>query len=147
MKRYEPTLGAVMRVRRVQENMAKAELQKANVAAAAAEMASAQAFAHYEEMRSADGPTFLAQRERAELAAEAATAARDSLASARATAVAAKDHYLAATRAVSVLERLDERRREEHAAEAQREEADLVDELVTSRHVRRQQQLLKKERH
>ncbi len=146
MKRYEFTLGTVMRARRAQESMAKAGLQRANIAAAVAESAAYQSMLHYDQMRAAAGPSFMAQRERAELAAKAAIEARQSLAGAQAEAAAAMERYLATRQAVSVLERLDETRREEHAVAVQREETTLVDDLVTSRHVRRQEHSSRKER-
>lgn len=146
MRRYKFGLGAVMRVRRVQESMAKAELQKANTAVVAAELAAEHSQSHYEQVSAATGQPFMAQAERANLAARAAIEARQSLVGARQVAVAAMDQYLAATRAVSVLGRLDARRRDEHALAFQHEEATVVDELVTSRHIRRQDQLSRKGR-
>jgi hypothetical protein len=147
MKRYEFNLGAVMRVRRIQESMAKAELQKANMATLVSETVAQQSLAHYDEVSTVSGSSWMAQTERAHLAAEAAIVARRSLAASRAAAMVAMDKYLAATRTVSVLSHLDERRREEHAAAVQHEEMAIVDEQVISRHVRRQEQLSRKQRH
>jgi len=135
-----------MRVRKTQEGMAKAGLQQANLAAAAASAAADRSLEHYEEVTQAPGHDFMAQAERARLAAQAAIEARESLAAARAAAAAALDDYLVANQAVSVLGRLDDRRREEHAQAVQREEAATVDELVTSRHVRRQDRLERRSR-
>jgi flagellar export protein FliJ len=146
MKRYEFNLESVMRVRRIEVGVAKAELQKANVAAKEAELEADKSQAHYEEVSTSEGSSWMAQTERAHLAAETAILARESLASARAAAAAALQQYMAASRAVSVLSHLDETRREEHAAAVQHEEMGRVDELVTSRHVRRQAQLSRKER-
>ena len=146
MKRYEFSLGSVMRVRRITEGIAKAELQKANMATAGAESDVHNSQAHYEEVSTSEGPSWMAQAARAHLAAETAILARESLAAARAAAATALGQYMAATRAVSVLGHLDEHRREEHAAAVQHEEMATVDELVTSRHVRRQAQSSRKER-
>jgi hypothetical protein len=147
MKRYEFNLEAVMRVRRIQESMAKAELQKANMATLVAELVAQQSLAHYDEVSTDAGSSWMAQTERAHLAAEAAIEARRSLANARVTATVAMEKYLAATQTVSVLSHLDDRRREEHAAAVQHEDMGTVDEQVATRHVRRQDQLSRKGRH
>ncbi|HTW09111.1 MAG TPA: hypothetical protein VME46_16500 [Acidimicrobiales bacterium] len=170
MKRYEFNLAAALRVRKIHEDMAKSELHKARAAAAAAELVAQQSLAHFEQVRNrptapvpgaeAPGPAdhanlrpkgpaqsepeWMQQAERQMLAAQAAMNARESLDAARTVAVAAMDKYMAATQAVAVLGHLDEHRREEHAAAAQREEMAAVDDMVTSRHVRRQARLNRK---
>jgi hypothetical protein len=146
MKRYEFNLGAVMRVRRIQEGVAKADLQRANQATGVADLEARKSQAHYNEVSTSEGPSWMAQSERAHLAAQSAILARESLAAAQAGAAAALEQYMAATRAVGVLGHLDEHRREEHGAAVQHEEMVTVDELVTSRHVRRLAQSSKKER-
>jgi len=147
MKRYEFNLGSALRVRKLQEGMAKSSLQKANMAAAASEMQAQRSLAHYEDVTNETGPSWMEQAERAHLAAQAAIEARQSLAAARAAATTAMGQYVEANKAVSVLGHLDERRREEHAAAVQHEEMTAIDDLVTSRHVRRQDHLNKKGRH
>ncbi|MGH9106145.1 MAG: hypothetical protein ACRDZX_09960 [Acidimicrobiales bacterium] len=137
MKRYQFELAPVLRARRLQEGLARSELQKANLAAAAAERAEHQSLAHYDQLTGSEDAEWPWQRERSVLAAQAVVQARRSLAATTAAVGAALDGYLAAAKAVSVLEHLDERRREEHALAASHEQATLVDELVTSRHARR----------
>lgn len=136
MKRYQFGLATVLRARRAQEGIAKSKLQKANLAAAAAEMAAQRSLTHYEQVNAMDAPDVLAHRDRAVLAARAVLETRQSLSASKAAVGAAVEEYLAAAQAVSLLERLDDRRREEHGLLAQREEAALSDELAASRHAR-----------
>jgi len=139
MKRYEFELQAVLRARRLQQDVAKSGLQKANLAASAAEKAAMDSWGHYEELARPSEVLMMAQRELSELAAKAVLEARQAAASAQDTARAALGAYLESARAVTVLEKLDERRREEHRAEALREEALLSDEMAGVRHRRRVQ--------
>jgi len=143
VKRYGFNLETVMRVRKVQESTAKAHLQRANVAATVAAASALQSMAHYDEIRGAKNPSWMGHREQSELAARATIEARQSLTGAETSAKAALDQYVASAQAVSVLEHLDDRRREEYAEAAQREESTFVDELVTNRHIRRQEQLVR----
>ncbi|HMK98122.1 MAG TPA: hypothetical protein VK425_11290 [Acidimicrobiales bacterium] len=136
MKRYQFSLEAVRRARQVQQDLAQAELRQAQVAALAAEAALARSLDHYAEVRSERPATFTADRERAGLAARAAIEAREAVDRARTLAQAAMEEYVSASRQVTVLERLDERLREEHALAFQREEGTVSDELATSRHLR-----------
>jgi flagellar export protein FliJ len=136
VKRYEFSLETVLRARRAQESVARADLLRANINAAEAEIAEGRRRVHYEEVIVADGPSFMAQRERSELAAGALIDSRGALAEARAAVTMAMEGYVEAARSVSVLEKLDERQSQEHAAAVQREETNLVDELVTSRYGR-----------
>ena len=136
MKRYEFSLETVLRARRAQESVARADLLRANLNAVAAEAAEGRSRAHYEDVISAEGSAFMVHRQFSELAAGALIGARGTLADARAAVTTALEGYLAAARSVSVLEKLDERQRQEHDAAAQRQEANQVDELVTSRYGR-----------
>jgi hypothetical protein len=136
VKRYEFALQSVLRARRAQESVARADLLRANLAAAAAEAAEGRSLVHYEDVVTASGVTFMVHRQLSELAAGALLGARGSLAEARTTVATAMEGYLAAARSVSVLEHLDERQRQEHDEAARREEANQVDELVTARHGR-----------
>jgi len=136
MKRYQFNLEAVHRARQVQQDLAQAELRQAQLAARAAEATLAQSLGHYAEVRSERPATFTADRERATLAAQAAIEAREALDRARRLAQAAMDEYVSASRQVTVLERLDERLREEHALASQRVEGAVSDELAASRHLR-----------
>lgn len=136
MRRYSFNLGTVLRARQLQQDVALGALQKARMAAAAAELAANTSLSHYEQLRGPDDDNFMAHRQRSELAAQAAVCAQDVLAGARATVAASMNEYVVATQAVSVLEHLDDRRRKEHALAAQRQEVAEVDELVTNRHAR-----------
>jgi flagellar biosynthesis chaperone FliJ len=134
--KYNFALETVLRARRAQESVARADLLRANLASAAAEMAQGASVDHYEEVIRANGLTFFVHRQVSELAARSVIEARGALTEAQAGVEAALESYLVAARSVSVLEHLDERRRQEHAAAVAREDANLVDDLVTSRHVR-----------
>lgn len=136
MKRYEFALQSVLRARRAQESVARADLLRANLNVAAAEAAEDRSRVHYEDVITADGVTFLVHRQRSELAAGTLIGASGSLAEARALVATAMEGYLVAARSVSVLEHLDDRQRQEHDEAAQREDANQVDELVTSRYGR-----------
>jgi flagellar export protein FliJ len=136
VKRYEFSLQTVLRARRAQESVARADLLQANLKVAAAEVAQGRSRAHYEDVLADDSSAFLVHRQRSELAAEALIGASGAVRDAQAAVASAMEVYFVAARSVSVLEKLDERQRQEHAAAAQREETKQVDELVTSRHSR-----------
>ena len=106
------------------------------MAATAAELAANSGLAHYEEILKSSEDEFFVHAQRGEFAARAVIGSRESLANARDVVAAAMENYVATARDVTVLERLDQRRREEHALAAQRAEAAEVDELVTVRHAR-----------
>ncbi len=142
MKRYEFSLETVLR-RRAQESVARADLLRANLLMAEAELAQGRSRAHYEDVIASDDEPFMVHRQLSDLAAGALIGAGGAVAGAREEVAAAMEGYLVAARGVSVLEKLDERQRQEHAAAAQREEANLVDELVTTRHGRHQQAAMK----
>ncbi len=142
MKRYRFRLEHVLRVRRVQSDLAAAELagaQRAEAAAVTAELARIQAVA--ERSRPAGSyPAGDLLTDRAVWDAELASLNR--LAAARVAAGLAtaecRDGWLVASRRVKALELLDERRQEEHRIEMDRAEARRVDDLVASRFPRRQ---------
>lgn len=136
MKRYVPTLAPVLRVRQAQEGLARANLQKANAAAATARAIEGQAWSHYNEVSSSCGPSIQVHHQLAGFAAEAVADAAREVDTRKAEAAEATASYLDAAKAVSAVERLEERRREEHALGVLREEAALVDELVTARYTR-----------
>jgi hypothetical protein len=123
VKRYEFSLETVLRARRAQESVARADLLRANINAAAAQAAEGRR-----------------RRELSELAAGALIGARGALAEARAAVTTAMKGYVEAARSVSVLEKLDERQSQEHAIAVQREANNMVDELVTSRYGRQHRQ-------
>lgn len=138
MKRYQFNLETVLRARRAQESVARADLQRSNLLAAAAEAATKKSREHYEEVVGSVGTPFMQHQERSELAAKALLGSEVSTTDAKAVVEKALHDYVAAAQAVSVLEHLDERRREEHAVAVAHEDATLLDELAMARHNRAQ---------
>jgi flagellar export protein FliJ len=137
VKRYQFRLEPVLRVRRIEEDLAVAALAASQREAAAAEARLANRLESY---RSRSRPlgiqtlaTFAADRALAETAAASVVAAGAVRRSALEHVDEKRHAWSQAAARVSALERLDDRKRDEHAHEAQRE-ADLeVDDLVTSR--------------
>jgi hypothetical protein len=136
MKRYQFNLETVLRARRAQEGVARADLQRAHLFSAASEAASKKSREHYEEVIGSVGTPFMAHQERSGLAAKALLGSEDSATEAKGVVEKALQDYVAAAQAVSVLEHLDERRREEHAVEVAHQDATLLDELGMARHNR-----------
>lgn len=58
MKRYQFNLETVLRARRAQESVARADLQRSNLLAASAEAASKKSREHYEEVVGSVGPLY-----------------------------------------------------------------------------------------
>lgn len=138
MKRYQFSLATVLRARRAHEDLARADLMRAHQSAARAAAAVAESRAHYAAASSAAaGAEFRAHRELWVLAGQAVTGSENTEGESRAGVAAATERFLAASQAVSALEHLDDRQRQEHAAQTQREEVAVIDDLVTSRHFRR----------
>ena len=141
MKRYRFRLQSVLRVRRLQEDVARTALANATAAVTAAEGDVMRARAWLESLCTQappHGPAAWEAHRRVQLAAADELAARgaeldQALAERRARQAALAE---ARTR-VRALERLDERRRAEHAAEAARQDERVADDLVTSRFPRR----------
>lgn len=140
MKRYRFRLEPVLRVRRHAEEAARGALLAASAAVSAQERAAQERAAEYA-AATAGGIAGSADRIRLEHARRSALAAavleqRRLLADARAGLESARQAWTAAAAAVSALERLDERQRGDHAAAALKEDDQLTDELVVSRHGR-----------
>jgi flagellar FliJ protein len=137
VKRYRFRLEAVLRVRRLQEDVARAALAEAAAAVARAEGAEQCARAWLDALRSAPVPREPAAwdaHRAVQLAAADELAARGAELAAQRAAQRARQLELADARTrVRALERLDERRRAEHAREAARQEERGADDLVTSR--------------
>lgn len=133
MKRYQFNLATVLWARQAQEDVARARLMMAHQAAQQAAEALAESRAHYGSAAAINDERFMAGRQLWELAGLEVTDARQAEEGARSAVAEAMSKYLEAARAVSVIEHLDERRRDEHALAAQREEANTTDEIVTSR--------------
>ncbi|HET6792939.1 MAG TPA: hypothetical protein VFH45_00770 [Acidimicrobiales bacterium] len=138
MKRYRFRLAGVLRVRRLEEEAARGRLFEARAALVAATTAVEAALAHYRSAPQPLGEMSLEELSRhrllADLAASSLAAARTAAEQAAATAAIRQAEWSAAAARVAVLERLDERRREEHRLEADRAEVAVLDDLTTSRH-------------
>jgi flagellar protein FliJ len=140
VNRYKFRLEQVLRVRRVQEELARADLQAANREVERAEDLLHARFDRYRTMPAVDGPlptsAFLASRDRADLVAAGVVAAGALRQAAREQAAERRRVWSAVATRVTGLERLDERRRAEHTVEAVREEDRQADEVVVGRYRR-----------
>ena len=137
MKRYQFRAEKVLRVRRLQEDIARAGVAAARheeQAARAAVTASQEQYAQL--LLTGESQTisaFLASREQAVQRAVAVTTAQAHQRAAEHTTAVAVDTWHDAHRKVDGLERLDERRRDEYAVEAGRAQDAVVDEIVVAR--------------
>jgi flagellar export protein FliJ len=140
MKRYCFRLEPVLRVRRLQEDLAASQLRAANLAVTEAGELVAIRATRYAELPPAIGgalPDHLASRQRLEHAAAAVEHARTERRAAETAAGEARATWQEATTRVGALEHLDRERRIEHAREVEREEEREVDQLVMGRVRRR----------
>jgi len=137
MKSYAFRLGTVLRVRRVESLLARQHLGTAARALAQAVVREQEATSAYEaDIRppselSADA--FVAARERNERLAKMMTEAAADHDAAGRRLEAERVRTVRAERRVAVLEKLDERRRQEWLATVQREEAAVLDDFATVR--------------
>jgi flagellar export protein FliJ len=141
MKAYRFRLETVLRVRHSQEAVARSVLVAANRAESEADKMVLTRLAHYRELTEVPTvptavPATLANRQQANFATAALVDAGAILRQAKQATGAARDGYLAAARRVSILERLDGRRRDEHRMAAEHLEATEADDLVVGRHGR-----------
>jgi flagellar export protein FliJ len=140
MKRYQFRLEGVLRLRRAELEQARLVLAGANAALQSALLVREREAERYNSVAfrsDASAPDAL----RAELHDSAVAHARlagaeRSVADAAVHAAVAQVNWSSANRRVAALERLDERRRAEHAAEVRREEAVLLDEIAGARYLR-----------
>lgn len=137
MKRYAFRLEVVLRARRAQEEMARQDLARANrLVRAAQERADAEE-ERYQSMGTPTGVVEMVEDRRdrvwRELAAGTATEARRVSEDQAVAAAVQQAVWREAARRVAALERLDQRRRQEHVLALSRAEASEVDDLVTSR--------------
>lgn len=140
MKRFRFRLEQVLRVRRLQEDMARAELMHAHrEARVAADRVNAR-IADYSNAPRPSGEQALDEFHRVQFrldnAAGAITVGRAGYQHALGVVDDRRADWTAAHQRVAALERLETRRRDEHAIEVRRDEDRLVDDLVVSRHSR-----------
>ncbi len=139
MKRYRFSLESALRARRAQEDVARQRLAEANHRVQRAWAAHRAAVEAYRAVSvsvpagPADHDTFLAGRYHEMRMAEAAERAHRAAVEAEVEAATLYAAWVEAGKQVASLERLDERRRSEWDAEALREEAAAVDDVVASR--------------
>jgi flagellar protein FliJ len=140
LKRFRFRLEQVLRIRRVQEDMARAALMHAHHEARAA---ADQVNARIEEYAAAARPggtqtyeTFNLLQSRLDNAAGAIVVARTTYRQALDVVDERRTEWAAAQQRVAALERLEARRRDEYAIEVRRAEDRLVDDLVVARHAR-----------
>ena len=137
MRRYRFRLDSVLRVRRVQEDVARGALARADAEVAASQAALSVArdwFAELEHRPVSAQPAAWAARRTLVLRAADEIDAR--VGDVDVAAAARHDRQVElsdARRRVRALEKLDDRRREEHRVEAARQDERVVDDLVTSR--------------
>lgn len=140
MSRYRFRLETVLRVRRVEEERAKRALLEANTALRAAVERRDRTRERYRAFtaRGREVRTVCelqGERLEAGFLADEAAAAQKAAISVASDAALARVQWSKAARQVAILERLDERRRAEHAVEEQRAEIAFVDDIVTGRYV------------
>jgi flagellar export protein FliJ len=144
MRKYRFQLEPVLRVRTVQEDLARAALAQANHRVVNADAVLAARASRYSSMAMASGmrgtTQFLSDRFVHEMAARSVRDAEAARRQAEQEAAERREAWSQAAKEVSVLERLDERRRAEHALESARQADAEVDDIVVSRFGRNQQE-------
>jgi len=137
VNRYRFRLENVLRVRRAEEELARQELARANGRLRAAMEAHRIEAQRYADLRSTTGvlepADFRRERAYAELAAATVDAARQVLDAAAAEAAARYVAWTESARLVAALERLDDRKRAEHRADAARAEVAEADDMTSAR--------------
>lgn len=137
MRRYRFRFEHVERVRRIQEEQARAELLASRQRLMQAGADLSRASDTYEARRSGSGLSaasdFRSARDRDALLTAAVVAARVAESNALLVVNQRLDAWTEAASAVSAMERLDERMRERHAADEAREEQAELDDLVAPR--------------
>jgi flagellar protein FliJ len=139
VSRYQFRLATVLRVRRMEEEAAKVELRAANLAlrqAVTARDAAEERYRAFTALGAAvvSAAQLHAERLEAGLLAEQCSVTQRVALERAAGAALAQARWSKSAKRVAVLERLDARRREEHAAAELRAEVALVDDLVTARY-------------
>lgn len=137
MKRYQFRAEKVLRVRRLQEDIARADVAASRQQEQAASDALSASQQRYAQLQAGGGAqtaaTFLASREQAGHRATAVINAQQHQRIAQDVTARSLATWQDAHRKVDGLERLDERRREDYVIEAGRAQDAAVDEIVVSR--------------
>lgn len=137
MRRYRFSLESVLRARRAQEDVARQHLAEANHRVQRAWTAHGQVLAAYRAVTTTSGPAdheaFLAARGHEMRMAESLERARRAAVEAEVQASTVFAAWVEAGKQVASLERLDQRRRDEWQADARRDEATAVDDVVAAR--------------
>ena len=140
MKHFRFRLEQVLRVRRLQEDIARGALMTANHAAREAADRLNERIGDYAAASRPGGAqsydAFNRTQFRLDNAAGAITVARVEYRHALDIVDVRRQEWTAARQRVAALERLETRRRDEHAIEVRRAEDRLVDDLVVARHAR-----------
>ncbi len=140
MNRFRFRLEQVLRVRRLQEDIARGALMTAHHAAREAADRVNERIGDYAAVSRPDGAQtyedFNRTQFRLENAAGAISVARGFYNHALSVVDTRRGEWTVARQRVAALERLEARRREEHAIEMGRAEDRLVDDLVVARHAR-----------
>ncbi len=138
MKRFRFRLDAVLRVRRIREDAAKAETLLANQALAAAEATTAERDTHYQLTARPTAPMTYDELQRIRFGLDQAAAAVRFAEAQRVvaadTATAARSEWAERHRGVRAIEQLRDRALVAHRVEIRREEDRLADELAVTRH-------------
>jgi flagellar export protein FliJ len=146
LKKFRFRLDSVLRVRRIQEEQAKARLLTANALAREAERVVDARLVHYYELQRPAGvqvePLFARTWGHLDTAADAVDVAREQRIAALAAVAERRAEWTDASMRVAALERLEARQRAEHAVEVQRDEDRLTDDLVVSRYTRNKRNAL-----
>jgi flagellar FliJ protein len=140
VKRYRFRLEQVLRVRRIEEERARAELAHANRALAEAEADLELQIVTYASLQpkaeTLATELFLLDRARRERLAGAVVTAGGRQILAGEVVEARRQEWSATAQRVAALERLDDRRREEHGVVEARADANVLDDIATTRSVR-----------
>lgn len=140
MKRYRFPLDTVLRVRQIEQDIARAGLVDAQQTSTSADAELHQTVDRYRSLPTGTGSEsaqrWLARRSVGQLTAASVMAAGTNSEHARLLVDERRAALRAARMRTSALERLDERHRDEHDLESRRAEERDVDELVTARHGR-----------
>jgi flagellar FliJ protein len=140
LKKFRFRLEQVLRIRRVQEDMARAVLMHANHdARAAADVVNARIEDYSAAARPSGAQSYeMFNKLQAHLdnAAGAIVVARANYQQALRVVEQRRTEWAAAQQRVAALERLEDRRRDEYAIELRRAEDKEVDDLVVARHAR-----------